>query len=240
MEEISIEVAFKTIYPTEEMILSKDIQRMIALINSIQSLSAQGYNKIKFNEDENINQTFYKYIHSLSMALYLPIESRNEFSSYVEQEINNFFEKQDVISKSEFDTFFNINKIYTQTFWNDLEIWKKYDIISEILEEIVLPFHNENILPLVENQRTTINNMISNEITEDSFERLLFNNTLSIGKEDVTCFLMTNIYLTSNDKQELVKHYQDNNFFNREDKKEYIVKLIQNISKKYEDMFHNN
>lgn len=210
----------EVMYMTTESMNSQELHDAMALCNVIQDIVRTGENTIEIEgQQSELKEIFNEMLGATTMYPYYDDEDRQNFIQYVQQQQDTILNSQSIVTKDDYEKHKQTNKKYLNTFWEDLEMWKKYDLINDIMNNLVMGFHQENYEKIVRDVGLQMCQLA--QVQQDN--QILISN--SIAKEDTTGFIMSVIFIEQDDKEQLVEHYEQEDCANREDRQRYIDRL---------------
>ena len=204
------------IYQTIEELLNENYLNLITLANCIQEMSVRDKN-YRLYKDEAIHTTHKEYINLAVRLDYQPDEAIPALEEHINTQINNFFISQDVITHEDFLQMKQVNIEYLKVFWNDLKMFKGFENIIEIRNEIGVPLY-EDIREEIENKETVI--ALANAGFEEEHISVYFTSI-----EDKTVMTSVLLYLTNEAKITMINFYNESNLIEHkeQDYEEYLL-----------------
>jgi len=215
----------KNIYQTTEELLQSNYVELLTLANCIQEKVVND-SEYKVNDNETAELTFSRYFELLLKMDFLHDDELPNILPYIEEQKKNFFATQSDITIEKFNEIKETNIAFITLFWEDLKMYKTFDIVIDIGQKIVVPQH-QAILGDIMNESTVLSLAKSGFEEEDI---ILF----SISKEDKSLITITSLYIPETGKKEMMKHYNDNDMVKNktENYEDYMLGLLRENIKK--------
>jgi len=210
----------KLLYMSIEQKLKQEYQALVALCNSIQDLMSEGHEEVVLKNNQTLQNTFSEYVNSACNIQYLEGQNLSMGINYVNAEVNNFFNTQEIISVEDFQEHKELNEEFTEVFWEDLEVFKNLEVVQHMLNDVVYSWHENHMKEFLSQKYNYFNQLTRGD--ED------WNKLFRIAKRDETLFTFVLVYLTPEDKKTILDFYYDNGYEDR-DREEYVDYLLDYI-----------
>ena len=198
------------IYQSLEDLMQDSYLDILTMVDMVRYI-AMNDDSVVLNDDKDIGGTFNEYLEILVNYDFYDKETKATMLKFIEQKKNNFFEKQEMISKSKYNEIYELNKKFISIYWEDLYVFKKFDIISDMCKDLVVNYHNQHL-----GEKVTMNSI---EFISNQTDMTIY----SISREDKSAMSICIVFLTQEQKSELIEFYIDENKVDeRVDYEEYI------------------
>ena len=119
---------------------------LITICNCISTHAGKlgGTATFTINDDEETKDSYNKYIELVLTYNYITPEDIEARNNYIQQEKDNLLKVLD-IAEDDFQKVKSINKQYIETYWLDLHRLKMFDIIGDMMVNVIVKNH-DNVL----------------------------------------------------------------------------------------------
>ena len=186
------------IYQSLNEFIESPYLELLTLLNAVRYVSVRDRSILVY-DDKNMNDIFNEYLEILMHYDFYDEIKKLETVQYIEEEISNFLEKQDLIAKMNFDKMFDLNEEFISVYWEDLYVFKRYDVIADISKNMVVDYHRD---------------IVGQEVSKKSFaysENYTDMSMYTLFREDKSMMTICTIILEEHDKRELIDFYIVNN-----------------------------
>jgi len=190
------------LYKSEKEMLETNYIKILSICNALQLIAIKNGN-IQLIEQEDIEITLQKYIQLAIVYEYISEDEVEKVNLKIQTDISTILSNQKTINDLYFKNIEETNINFIKIFWNDLNTFKKFDVIDDILRNRVVKAHEDYLGEIIKEKQLNFHRMgLLNK------KELII---LSIAAEDKTLMSLSTILLTIEHKKELIEYYQKEN-----------------------------
>ncbi len=199
------------IYKKIEDLLQPEYLDILALTTIIQKLTVLSPEML-LHDARELKTAFNAY---LEIALAFDyIEDKEEMKQYIKQEKDSLLSIQKEVSEEDFNEFRDLHELFIRTFWADLKMFKRFDLIASIMQDIGTQAHEQ---VLADKVFLSAGELLGKSITSTDMS------VFTISREDWSMMSITTLFVNEEQKQELLDFYKENNLIEEAvDYEEYL------------------